>query len=123
MSVFADFLDVNGDTHTAVSNVYGGMDIYGSDMSLEATTMPNVYGGLDVLDDSMDMQGLTIPNVHGGVDIYGDDMQFQGMSMPNVFGGEDYMSITGNASDIMSFEDPLTHATDLKLPSFDVSKY
>lgn len=101
MSDFNDFEGMGSGIHSSIPNVFGGVDVYHGS-SLHHTTIPNVYGG---------------------VDVYGEDMQMEGMTMPNVYGGEDYMSLMGNSTDVMNFDDPLAHVNELKLPSFDITKY
>lgn len=102
-----------------VPNVQGGVDVI-SDGQLVAHTQPNVMGGMDVYDGDMGLERTTMPNVHGGVDIYGSDMQMDGMTMPNVFGGEDYFSMSGNADEILDYQDPLMHSAEYKMNPFNV---
>jgi len=81
----------------------------------------NAMGGENIYSNGM-LSKVTVPNVHGGIDIYGEDMQHYGMAMPNVFGGEDYLAMTGNVTTMLSYQDPLGHASEFASNPFDITK-
>ena len=99
-------------------NLQGGVDVI-SDGHIVAHTQPNVMGGVDVYDGDMGLERTTISNVNDGVDIYGADMQLEGMTMPNVFGSEDYLSMSGNAEEILDYQDPLMHSAEYRMNPFN----
>lgn len=111
----ADF--ENGKFVIRTANQAGGVDTLVNG-HMESHTQSNVMGGMDVYHDGH-LTETSIPNVFGGEDFYGEDMQFKGMSMPNVLGGEDYLAWGGNENSIMHYDDPLQHASKLRLRAFD----
>lgn len=88
---------------------------------LEETRFGNEFGGENVYIDGM-LTKVTVPNTHGGIDIYDGGMQHEGITFPNVFGGEDYLSTTGNANTMLSYQDPLAHAHEFNSNPFDITR-
>lgn len=82
--------------------------------------MPNIFGGSDIYHNGELVQA-TMPNVFGGVDVYDGECHLQGNTMPNVFGGEDYWNFGGNTEHILSYEDPLQHASECQFPHLKLS--
>lgn len=109
----------NGVMNLQTHNPDGSVDII-KDGRVVSHVQPNVFGGEDVYHGTK-LHSMTIPNEMGGVDIYSGDMEHNGMTMPNVFGGEDYLSAQGNISDIMQYDDPLSHVNQYWMSPFDVS--
>lgn len=85
------------------------------------TRYDNAMGGENIY-SSGGLSKVTIPNVHSGIDVYGEDMQHYGMTMPNMFGGEDYLATNGNATTMLSYQDPLAHASEFISSPFDITK-
>lgn len=88
---------------------------------LAETRLDNAMGGENVYSDGI-LAKVTVTNVHGGIDIYDGGMQHEGMTLPNVFGGEDYLSATGNAGEMLSYQDPLAHAYEFNSNPFDITR-
>lgn len=105
-----------------VPNAQGGVDVISDDGQVVAHTQPNALGGTDVYDGDMGLEHTTMPNANGGEDIYDGDMQMDGSTMPNALGGEDYFSMSGNADEILSYEDPLMHSSEYQMGPFDMTK-
>ena len=79
-------------------------------------SMPNIFGGEDVYHNGH-LVHHTEANVMGGENVYDGSFHLQGVTMPNVFGGEDYKSYD-NVHDIMSYDDPLSHASECTFAAF-----
>ena len=110
---------INGNVVFETNNIDGGTDTFvnGSKIS---HTQPNIYGGEDTYEDTENTH-TTIPNEHGGYDIYDKDFRHEGTTFVNIYGSEDYLSAEGNVSEISLYEDPLSHAQEVKFPPFNMT--
>lgn len=111
----ANFEEGNFVIRTA--NQVGGVDTIVNG-HLESHTQTNMMGGTDVYHDGY-LTETSIPNTLGGENIYGEDMHMKGITIPNALGSEDYLSWGGNENSIMEYDDPLQHASKLRLRAFD----
>ncbi len=115
-----DFQDGNVVMHN--HNVFGGEDTYVNG-HLDHSTHHNIFGGEDVYDNAHGphLARSTMPNVHGGENIYDASGHLLGITYDNHMGGEDFHAYvdSGNASHILSYDDPLVHAPQYVMPTFN----
>ena len=104
-----------------VDNVMGGLDTI-IDGVTDTTSIPNVHGGVDIYEGT-ELKEQMIPNIDGGLDVFDSDMSMEGTLTDNIFGGIDFISsVDDNFSDIMEFDNPLDHVSDIEMPKFDMDK-
>ena len=111
---------IDGDVIFQSTNVNGGVDTFTNGV-MTSQTQPNIYGGEDTYSGS-ELSHQTVPNEHGGFDIYSRDFHHDGTTFENVYGSEDYLSTESNANEIMSYNDPLRYAQELKFAPFNVAQ-
>lgn len=91
------------------------------DGQLKNTCVQNVFGGETNIAPNNYVVNTTIPDATGGEAIYDGNMHFIGHTIPNIYGMEDYLSMHGNATDILHYNDPLAHSNEYISNPFDIA--
>jgi hypothetical protein len=113
-----DNLKANGahDTDLVTNDIAGGKEIVHPDGQVTGIRQ-NALGGSDVYHDQS-LDHFTISNALGGEDFYNSNFENIGHTTPNSLGGEDYTAEPSNEGELMTYDDPLAHVAELRLPPY-----